>query len=119
MMQIVAVSREFEARLRHAATGKLSLSTQQKMGTFFRKSGACTYTTFAILNDLVLKFPIYEPWYMYQSSNHRHYYLKPHNYPKTCLQQRLRAAIRDRARGCTYTALSQSGYLIIFSVYDQ
>ena len=29
------VSREFEARLRHAATGKLSLSTQQKMGTFF------------------------------------------------------------------------------------
>ena len=30
-----AVSREFEARLRHAATGKLSLSTQQKMGTFF------------------------------------------------------------------------------------
>ena len=27
--------REFEARLRHAATGKLSLSTQQKMGTFF------------------------------------------------------------------------------------
>ena len=34
-MQEVAVSREFEARLRHAATGKLSLSTQQKMGTFF------------------------------------------------------------------------------------
>ena len=31
----VAVSREFEARLRHTATGKLSLSTQQKMGTFF------------------------------------------------------------------------------------
>ena len=31
----VAVSREFEVRLRHAATGKLSLSTQQKMGTFF------------------------------------------------------------------------------------
>ena len=27
--------REFEARLCHAATGKLSLSTQQKMGTFF------------------------------------------------------------------------------------
>ena len=27
--------REFKARLRHAATGKLSLSTQQKMGTFF------------------------------------------------------------------------------------
>ena len=34
-MQKVAVSREFEARLRHAATGKLSLSIQQKMGTFF------------------------------------------------------------------------------------
>ena len=31
----VAVSREFEARLPHAATGKRSLSTQQKMGTFF------------------------------------------------------------------------------------
>ena len=27
---------EFEARLRHAANGKLSLSTQQKMGTFFK-----------------------------------------------------------------------------------
>ena len=35
MVQKVAVSREFEARLRHAATGKLSMSTQQKMGTFF------------------------------------------------------------------------------------
>ena len=35
MVQKVAVSRELEARLRHAATGKLSLSTQQKMGTFF------------------------------------------------------------------------------------
>ena len=35
MVQKVAVSREFEARLCHAATGKLSLSTQQKMGTFF------------------------------------------------------------------------------------
>ena len=35
MMQKVAVSREFEARLRHAATEKLSLSTQQNMGTFF------------------------------------------------------------------------------------
>ena len=35
MVQKVAVSREFEARLRHVATGKLSLSTQQKMGTFF------------------------------------------------------------------------------------
>ena len=35
MVQKVAVSREFEARVRHAATGKLSLSTQQKMGTFF------------------------------------------------------------------------------------
>ena len=34
-VQKVAVSREFEAWLRHAATGKLSLSTQQKMGTFF------------------------------------------------------------------------------------
>ena len=34
MAQKVAVSREFEARLRHVATGKLSLSTQQKMGTF-------------------------------------------------------------------------------------
>ena len=34
-MQKVAVKREFEARLRHAATGKLSLSTQQYMGTFF------------------------------------------------------------------------------------
>ena len=35
MVQKVAVSPEFEARLRHAAAGKLSLSTQQKMGTFF------------------------------------------------------------------------------------
>ena len=35
MVQKVAVSREFEARLRHPATGKLSLSTLQKMGTFF------------------------------------------------------------------------------------
>ena len=35
MVQKVAVSREFDARLRHAATGKLSLSTQQKTGTFF------------------------------------------------------------------------------------
>ena len=35
MVQKVAVSCEFEARLRHAATGKLSLSNQQKMGTFF------------------------------------------------------------------------------------
>ena len=35
MVQKVAVSREFETRLRHAATGKLSPSTQQKMGTFF------------------------------------------------------------------------------------
>ena len=32
MVQKVVVSREFEARLRHAATGRLSLSTQQKMG---------------------------------------------------------------------------------------
>ena len=37
MVQKVPVSREFEARLRHAATGKLSLSTQQKMGTFFEQ----------------------------------------------------------------------------------
>ena len=36
MVQKVAVLREFKARLRHAATGKLSLSTHQKMGTFFR-----------------------------------------------------------------------------------
>ena len=35
MVQKVTVSREFEARLRHAATGKLSLPTKQKMGTFF------------------------------------------------------------------------------------
>ena len=35
MVQKVAVSREFEARLHHAATEKLSLSTQQKMDTFF------------------------------------------------------------------------------------
>ena len=35
MVQKVAVSREFEARLRHVATGKLSPSAQQKMGTFF------------------------------------------------------------------------------------
>ena len=36
MVQKVTVSCEFEARLRHAATGKLSLSTQQKMGTFLQ-----------------------------------------------------------------------------------
>ena len=35
MVQKVAVLREFEVRLHHAATGKLSLSSQQKMGTFF------------------------------------------------------------------------------------
>ena len=35
MVQKVAVSREFEVRLRRAATEKLYLSTQQKMGTFF------------------------------------------------------------------------------------
>ena len=35
MVQKVAVLRECEARLHHAVTGKLSLSTQQKMGTFF------------------------------------------------------------------------------------
>ena len=34
MAQNVAVSHEFEARLRHAATGK-TLLTQQIMGTFF------------------------------------------------------------------------------------
>ena len=34
MVQKVAVSRELEARLRHGATEKLSLSTQQKMDTF-------------------------------------------------------------------------------------
>ena len=38
MVKKVAVSREFGARLRHAATGKLSLSTQQKMCTFFEDS---------------------------------------------------------------------------------
>ena len=36
MVQKVAVSREFEARPRMAATGKLSLSTQEKMGNFFQ-----------------------------------------------------------------------------------
>ena len=35
MAQKVAISRGFEARLRHAATGKLSMLTKQKMGTFF------------------------------------------------------------------------------------
>ena len=30
-----SVKREFAAGLRHVATGKLSLSTQQYMGTFF------------------------------------------------------------------------------------
>ena len=35
MVQKVAVSREFAVRLHHAGTGKLCLSTQQKMGTFF------------------------------------------------------------------------------------
>ena len=35
MAQKVALSHEFEARLRHVATGKLSLLTQQKMGTCF------------------------------------------------------------------------------------
>ena len=34
MVQKVAVSREIEARLRHAGDWK-TLSTQQKMGTFF------------------------------------------------------------------------------------
>ena len=35
MVQKVAVKREFEARLRHAVTGKRSLSTSSRMGTFF------------------------------------------------------------------------------------
>ena len=35
MVQKVGVRCEFEAGLRHATTGKLSLSTQQSMGTFF------------------------------------------------------------------------------------
>ena len=35
-MQKVAEKREFKAGLRHAATGKLSLSTQQLMDTFFK-----------------------------------------------------------------------------------
>ena len=39
MVQKVAVSREFEALLCHAATGKLSLSTQQKMGIPFSELG--------------------------------------------------------------------------------
>ena len=34
-VQKVAVMREFEAGLRHAKNGKLALSTQQKMGTYF------------------------------------------------------------------------------------
>ena len=36
MVQKVTVLHEFEARLRHATTGKLSLSTQQKKGTFLK-----------------------------------------------------------------------------------
>ena len=36
MVQKVAVKREFEAGLPHATTGKLSLLTQQCIGTFFR-----------------------------------------------------------------------------------
>ena len=35
MVQKVSVLREFENRLRQSATEKLSLSTQQKMSTFF------------------------------------------------------------------------------------
>ena len=35
MVQKVAIKREFETGHRHATTGKLSLSTQQYMGTFF------------------------------------------------------------------------------------
>ena len=36
MVQKVAVSREFEARLRHAATGKLSLVNPAENGYLFR-----------------------------------------------------------------------------------
>ena len=36
MVQKFAVKREFGARLRHATTGKLSLSAQQYMVTFFQ-----------------------------------------------------------------------------------
>ena len=36
MVQKVAIKREFEAGLRHATTGKLSLSTQQVNGYLFR-----------------------------------------------------------------------------------
>ena len=35
MVQKVSVKREIEDGLRHATTRKLSMSTQQKMGTFF------------------------------------------------------------------------------------
>ena len=35
MVQKCAVKREFEGGLRHVATGKLSLSAQQLLGTFF------------------------------------------------------------------------------------
>ena len=35
MVQKVAVSREFEAQLRHAATGKTFSVNPAKMGTFF------------------------------------------------------------------------------------
>ena len=35
MAQKVAISPEFEDLLRHVATGKPSLSTQQKIGTFY------------------------------------------------------------------------------------
>ena len=57
MVQKVAVSREFEARLRHAATGKLSLSTQQKMGTFFElgKDKAAKGEGWLRLSSAVLK----------------------------------------------------------------
>ena len=37
MLQIVAVKREFEAKLRHAAIGKLFLSTQQLWVPFSNK----------------------------------------------------------------------------------
>ena len=57
MVQKVAVLREFEARLRHAATGKLSLSTQQKMGTFFElgKDKAAKGEGWLRLSSAVLK----------------------------------------------------------------
>ena len=57
MVQKVAVSRQFEARLCYAATGKLSLSTQQKMGTFFElgKAKAAKGEGWASLSSAVPK----------------------------------------------------------------